>query len=71
MAYIYKITIVEKQTVMELPLGMRLLIRRACNSVLVRERFNHSADVSVVLVDNDYIQSLNKQYYTNKFGYHI
>ena len=62
MAYIYKITIVEKQTVMELPLGMRLLIRRACNSVLVRERFNHSADVSVVLVDNDYIQSLNKQY---------
>ena len=62
MAYIYKITIVEKQTVMELPLGMRLLIRRACNSVLVREGFNHSADVSVVLVDNDYIQSLNKQY---------
>ena len=62
MAYIYKVTIVEKQTVVELPPGMRLLVRRVCNSVLVRENFNYSADVSVVFVDNDYIQSLNKQY---------
>lgn len=62
MAYIYKVTIVEKQKVMELPLGVRLLVRRICNSVLIHENFKHSADVSVVFVDNDYIQSLNKQY---------
>ena len=62
MAYIYKVTIVERQKVMELPLGLRLLVRRICISVLTHEKFNHSADVSVVFVDNDYIQSLNKQY---------
>lgn len=65
MAYIYKVTIVEKQTVMEMPLGLRLLVRRVCNSILTHEKFNHSADVSIVFVDNDYIQSLNKQYRGN------
>ena len=62
MANIYRVTIVDKQNKVDIPVGLNLLVRRICNSVLVNEEFDHSADSSVVFVDNLYIQSLNKQY---------
>ena len=62
MSIIYKVTITDRQKKIRLPVGLRILIRRVCNSVLVREKFNECADVSVILVDNFYIQSLNKQF---------
>lgn len=62
MANIYRVTIVDKQNKVDIPVGLNLLVRRICNSVLENEEFGHSADISVVFVDNLYIQSLNKQY---------
>ena len=62
MANSYKVTIVDNQNEVDIPVGLNLLVRRTCNSVLENEEFNHSADISVVFVDNLYIQSLNKQY---------
>lgn len=52
----------DKQNKVDIPVGLNLLVRRICNSVLVNEGFSYSADISVVFVDNLYIQSLNKQY---------
>ena len=62
MALIYKVTIADRQSKVALPVGIRLLVRRVCISVLNHENFNCDADLSVTFVDNMYIQSLNKQY---------
>lgn len=62
MSIIYKITITDRQKKVKLPVGLRILIRRTCNFILSREKFNNCADVSIILADNFYIQSLNKQF---------
>lgn len=60
---IYKVEIIDRQKGrVKIPKGLRLLVRRICNSVLNFEHFDHSATVSVIFVDNLYIQSLNNQY---------
>lgn len=62
MSVIYRVIIIDRQKKVKLPKGLRILIRRVCNSVLARENFEGCADISVILVDNSYIQSLNKQF---------
>ena len=62
MAVIYKVTIVDRQNSVQLPVGLRMLVRRVCVSVLKHEHFDFDAELSVTFVDNMYIQSLNKQY---------
>jgi len=57
-----RVIIVNRQKEVKVPTGIRMLIRRCCNAVLKLEDFKGSAEVSVTLVDNPYIQSLNKQY---------
>ncbi len=57
-----RVIIVNRQKEVKIPTGIRMLIRRCCNAVLKFEKFQGSAEVSVTLVDNPYIQSLNKQY---------
>jgi len=57
-----RVIIVNRQKEVKIPTGIRMLIRRCCNAVLKLENFKGSAEVSVTLVDNPYIQSLNKQY---------
>lgn len=57
-----RVIIVDRQKEIKIPTGLRMLIRRCCNAVLKLEDFKGSAEVSVTLVDNQYIQSLNKQY---------
>lgn len=57
-----RVIIVNRQKEIKIPTGIRMLVRRCCNAVLVLEKFKGSAEVSVTFVDNDYIQSLNKQY---------
>lgn len=57
-----RVIIVDRQKEIKIPTGVRMLIRRCCNAVLKLENFKGSAEVSVTLVDNQYIQSLNKQY---------
>ena len=57
-----RVIIVNRQKEIKIPTGIRMLIRRCCNAVLKLEKFKGSAEVSVTIVDNAYIQSLNKQY---------
>ncbi len=57
-----KVIIVNRQKEVKIPTGIRMLIRRCCNAVLRLENFKGYAEVSITLVDNPYIQSLNKQY---------
>ncbi|MDR1627908.1 MAG: rRNA maturation RNase YbeY [Oscillospiraceae bacterium] len=57
-----RVIISDKQKEIKIPTGIRMLIRRCCNAVLKMEDFKGSAEVNVSLVDNNYIQNLNKQY---------
>jgi probable rRNA maturation factor len=57
-----KVYIKNNQNEVKIPVGIRLLIRRCCNAVLVNENFNGNAEVSVSFVDNKEIKNLNKLY---------
>ncbi len=57
-----KVIITNKQNKVKIPTGTRMLIRRCCNAVLTLENFSDSAEVSVTIVDNEQIKSLNAQY---------
>ncbi len=57
-----KVVITNEQKEVKVPTGIRMLIRRTCNAVLVLEHFKDDAEVSITFVDNTQIQKLNKQY---------
>ncbi len=57
-----RVTITNQQKERKIPTGIRMLIRRTCNAVLVMEEFPHPAEISVTFVDNQQIKQLNKQY---------
>lgn len=57
-----KVIISNDQNKVRVPSGIRLLIRRCCNAVLVNEGFNEPAEISVTIVDDDRIRELNKKY---------
>lgn len=57
-----KVMIRNNQKKIKLPSGLRLLVRKCCQAVLVTENFGHSAEVSVSFVDNAEIHRLNKLY---------
>ena len=57
-----KVIITDKQSNIKLPSGVRLLIRRACNAVLVTEEFGDAAEVNVTLVDDEEIKIMNTQF---------
>ena len=57
-----KVMIRNNQKHIKLPVGLRLLVRKCCQAVLVTEKFNHDAEVSVSFVDNKEIRQLNKLY---------
>lgn len=57
-----RVIITNQQKEVKIPTGLRMLIRRCCNAVLVMEDFQGSAEVSVTFVDNKQIQELNQQY---------
>ncbi len=57
-----KVVISNRQKAVKIPTGMNLLIRRCCHAVLVNEKFEGSAEVSVSFVTNEEIHQLNKQY---------
>ena len=50
------------QKKIKLPVGLRLLVRKCCQAVLVSENFDKSAEVSVSFVDNNEIRRLNRLY---------
>ena len=57
-----KVMIRNNQKLVKLPVGLRLLVRKCCQAVLVTEKFEHDAEVSVSFVDNKEIRQLNKIY---------
>ena len=57
-----KVIISDDQKAVKVPTGIRLLIRRCCNAVLVNEGFEGSVEVSVRFVDDEEIHALNLQY---------
>lgn len=57
-----KVIITNDQNSVKVPSGVRLLIRRCCNAVLLLEEFNDSAEISVRFVDNSQIKELNAQF---------
>ena len=54
-----KVIIDNKQNVMKIPTGVRMLIRRCCKAVLVHEGFTDLAEISVSIVDDETIHELN------------
>ena len=42
-----KVYVKNKQNIVKIPVGIRLLIRRCCQAVLATERFEQDAEVSV------------------------
>ncbi|NLL63835.1 MAG: rRNA maturation RNase YbeY [Ruminococcaceae bacterium] len=62
MANKVKVIITDEQTTVKVPKGLRMLIRRCCTAVLVMEKFDGDAEISVMLVDNEKIRQLNKKY---------
>ncbi len=57
-----KVMISNDQKKVKLPKGIRPLVRKCCQAVLSEENFTDPAEVSVLFVDNDEIQRLNKFY---------
>ena len=57
-----RVIIDNKQKAVKIPTGLRMLVRRCCNAVLRMENFDGPAEISVIFVDNNQIQQLNKQY---------
>ena len=59
-----KITVIisNSQNAVKIPTGVRMLIRRCCNAVLVNEKFKGSAEISVTIVDDEQIHELNRKH---------
>lgn len=57
-----KVMIGNEQKKIKLPKGLRPLVRKCCQAVLAAENFSSPAEVSVLFVDNERIQQLNKLY---------
>ena len=54
-----KVTIFNKQKKIKLPVGTKLLIRKACIATLKLEGFEDSAEVDVTIVDDETIREIN------------
>lgn len=54
-----KVIISNSQNTVKIPTGVRMLIRRCCNAVLVNEQFKVPAEISVTIVDDEQIHELN------------
>ena len=57
-----KVIISRSSKIVKIPTGIRMLVRRCCHAVLVNEKFEGSAEISVRFVNDEEIQRLNKEY---------
>lgn len=57
-----KVIISNNQKSVKIPSGVRMLIRRCCNAVLVNEKFEGGAEISVTIVDDEQIHKLNLEH---------
>lgn len=57
-----KVNITDKQKKVKLPVGTRLLLRKACTATLNEEGFSDSAEIDISLVTDTQIQEINKEF---------
>ncbi|MEG0546967.1 MAG: rRNA maturation RNase YbeY [Oscillospiraceae bacterium] len=57
-----KVIISNEQKDIKIPTGVRMLVRRCCNAVLIQENFQGSAEISVTFVNDEMIKALNKEH---------
>ena len=57
-----KVIITNDQKAIRIPTGVRMLVRRCCNAVLIHEQFDGSAEISVRFVDDETIHQLNLEF---------
>ena len=57
-----KVSIMNNQSEVKVPVGIRLLIRKCCHAVTESESFKGDSEVSVSFVNDERIHELNKQY---------
>ena len=57
-----KVNIENSQKQMPLPVGTKLLIRKACIATLTEEKFTDDAEVDVTFVDDEQIKEYNSQF---------
>ena len=62
MSYKIKVIITNDQKEIRIPTGVRMLVRRCCNAVLINEEFEGSAEISVRFVDDETIHQLNREF---------
>lgn len=57
-----KVNITNSQNAIKLPVGTKLLVRKACIATLVEENFVDDSEVEVTFVDDEQIKEYNKEY---------
>lgn len=57
-----KVNITNNQNGTVLPVGTKLLVRKACIATLIEENFSDNAEVDVTFVDDEQIKEYNKQF---------
>lgn len=57
MASNLKVIISNPQTIIKIPSGTRMLVRRSCHAALEYENYNRQAEINVVFADNEILQS--------------
>ncbi len=57
-----KVEIANKQKKLKIPRGVRLLVKKCCNAVLINEQMHEPYEVNVTFIDNKEIRDLNHAY---------
>lgn len=57
-----KVVIINDQSKVKIPTGVRMLVRRCCTAVLVLEEFPCDVELCVRFVDDEQIHKLNKKH---------
>lgn len=57
-----KVIISNNQKDVKIPTGVRMLVRRCCNAVLLQEKFEGAAEISVTFVNDEMIRGLNREH---------
>ncbi|MBP0979846.1 MAG: rRNA maturation RNase YbeY [Oscillospiraceae bacterium] len=62
-----RVNIFDRQKVIEVPSGLKLLIRKCCCAVIRDEGINFPVEVDVTFLDNEQIRKLNLEYRNKDF----
>ena len=57
-----RVSVYNKQNIIKIPKGLKLLVRRCCYAVLKDEGIDFPAEIDVTFLDNNQIQKLNLEY---------